>query len=101
MLALFLSYTSLNIAHKFKLWRKIKFTIYLFTCIFFIALLLNIIMGTSWMNMWDLPIMYRNDMLRIFGMFLSYRQKLKFFPYLLRKKHTFCFQQNQEKRLAT
>ena len=69
MLALFLSYTSLNIAHKFKLWRKIKFTIYLFTCIFFIALLLNIIMGTSWMNMWDLPIMYRNDMLRIFGMF--------------------------------
>ena len=69
MLALFLSYTSLSMSRRTKLWRLIKFTMYAFTFIFFIALFLNIILGTTWMNMWGLPILYRNDMLRVFGMF--------------------------------
>ncbi|MBR4994536.1 MAG: hypothetical protein IKY82_00595 [Alistipes sp.] len=69
MLALFCSYKNLNDYCKAKLWKRIKFIIYSFTFIFFVALFLNIILGVFWMEMWNLPIMYRNGMLRVFGMF--------------------------------
>lgn len=69
MVALYLSYSTLNMNLKLKLWKRVKLTTYLLTSIFFIALFLNIILGNKWMNMWGLPIMYRNDMLRVFGMF--------------------------------
>ena len=69
MLATFLCYTSLSEFRKRKLRKRIKFTIYAFTIVFFLAMFLNMILGTSWMEMWGLPVLYRNDMLRIFGMF--------------------------------
>lgn len=68
-LALFLCYSNLNLNLKLQLWKRIKIAIYTLTLIFFIAFFLNIILGTTWMKMWGVPIMYRNDMLRIFGMF--------------------------------
>ena len=69
MLSLFLSYTSLNEFRKRKLQKRVRFTVYIFTIIFIIALFLNIFLGTSWLDMWGQPILYRNDMLRVFGMF--------------------------------
>ena len=69
MLALFVSYTSLKQSYKTSLWKIIKLTIYIFVIVFSIAFALNIILGPTWMEMWNLPIMYRNNMLRIFGMF--------------------------------
>ena len=69
MVALFLSYTSLTLRQKARLKKTIKLTARIFIIVFFCSLVLNIILGTTWMNMWDLPIMYRNGMLRVFGMF--------------------------------
>ena len=69
MVALFLSYTSLTKQQKTRITKIVKLTARVFVLIFFCSLVLNIILGTTWMNMWGLPIMYRNGMLRVFGMF--------------------------------
>ena len=71
-LAIVENYNAINtISLRYKVAKMVKITTVFFGVLTVVTIALNIIMGESWMYMWNLPVLYRNDMLRIFGFFES------------------------------
>lgn len=71
-LAIVENYNVINaVGLRYKVAKMVKIATVFFGALTVVTIALNIIMGESWMYMWNLPVLYRNDMLRIFGFFES------------------------------
>lgn len=52
-----------------RIYKRVRIVAFFFSLLLFVTLILNFVLGEIWMNMWNLPILYRHNIIRVFCFF--------------------------------